>query len=194
MNATNLSLLDFGTDETFNVAVRQSPSPHVYATPVTAHRVSDFANTDSRNHACRAWPTAQGLVYVVDNYPGLAQFAKTILELEGFATCAFEDRAKAWQAFAFADPRPAVLITDNLAGDVAAMALIRRCRSVEPTLKTLLVDHRLPSGRPNPDQALVDGLLSLPYCGPTLVQEIRRLCPSASGAERTRRECDRLVV
>ncbi len=183
MNVTTFPLLDFGMDEAFNIPVHHRPSHHANATPITAHRINDFAATDSQNRASRAWPSGQGQIYVVDNYPGLARFAKTILELEGFSTCAFEDPATAWQAFAFAQPRPTLLITDNLGGDTGAIELIRRCRSVEPTLKTLLVDHCLPAGRSNPNQSLVDSLLPIPYCGPTLIQEVKRLCPVASRRE-----------
>jgi hypothetical protein len=126
--------------------------------------------------ACRTLPDAGGLVYVVDAYPRLATLAKTILETAGFTTCAFDDRAMAWHAFAFANPKPALLITDNLDGDPAAKELILLCRSIAPRLKTLLVDHRLPSSRPTPDWT--DGVIARPYCAPLLIQEVKRLCVS----------------
>jgi CheY-like chemotaxis protein len=176
MNATLSPLPDFGTDEAFDVTVRHGRSQHASNDPLTAQGINDLAPTAGQRQANRAWPVAQGFIYVVDSYPGLAQLAKTLLELEGYSACAFEDRATAWQAFAFAVPRPALLITDNLDGDAPAMELIRRCRSVEPKLKTLLVDHRLPTCHRTPDQVEVDGLLPLPYCCPLLVQEVRRIC------------------
>jgi len=129
----------------------------------------------------RAWPVAPGFIYVVNSYPRLAALAKTMLELEGFSACAFEDRIEAWRAFAFAYPRPALLITDNLDGDAPAIGLIRQCRRVEPDLKTLLVESGVSTLLPEQEADLINGQLSLPYCGPLLLQEVRRLCASRSG-------------
>ncbi|HEX5219992.1 MAG TPA: hypothetical protein VFZ59_10540 [Verrucomicrobiae bacterium] len=110
----------------------------------------------------------------MDTYPRLAALAQTILEVEGLPTCAFDDRAMAWHAFAFATPKPLLLITDNLDGDTAARELFDRCRSIAPRLKTLLVDHRLSFDRQTPDWA--DGVVSLPYSALSLIKEVKRLC------------------
>ena len=174
MNATLSTIPDFGTDEAFNVTVRHGRSQHVYPNLYTPP-------TTSTKGANRSWPTAQGFIYVVDTYPGLAQLAKTLLALDGFSVCAFEDRTKALRAFAFACPRPGVLITNNLDGEAEALRLIQQCRSLEPNLKTLLVDHRLSSSMQETETDLINGRLSLPYCGPLLVEQVRRLCPGWSG-------------
>ena len=170
MNATITPTLESGNNDAFDVTV----SLERLQTQRPAHNFVPLQTTDHRRGACRAWPTGQGLIYVVDTYPRLAILAQTILEAEGFSTCAFDDRAMAWHAFAFANPKPALLITDNLDGDMAARDLIERCRSIAPKLKTLLVDHRLSFGQSAPDWA--DGLLLRPYCSLFLIQEAKRLC------------------
>ena len=172
MNATTSSPVEFEIDRTCDVTVSIGRTQTRQATPGFV----PWNKAGRRIGACRAWPTARGLIYAVEGFRGLAGIVKYILESEGFPTCDFEDRATAWQAFAFADPRPALLITDNLDGDAAAMDLIERCRTVEPTLKTLLVDHHFKPNRPKPQK--VDALLPLPYCASDLVREVRRLCPA----------------
>lgn len=169
MNAT-ITSLEFGRDEAFDVSVNLDHTP----TQRPAHNFVSPATTDHTGGACRAWPTGQGLIYVVDTYPRLAALTQTILDVEGFSTCAFDDPAMAWHAFAFAKPKPMLLITDNLEGDLAARELFDRCRSIAPGLKTLLLDHRQSFGRQTPDW--VNGLVSFPYCASFLIKEVRRLC------------------
>lgn len=175
MNATISPATDFGTDEAFDVTVSLGRPQHVQRRSLASRTMTDLRPVALPRQANRAWPTASGLIYVVDSYPGLAQLAKTLLELEGYSACAFEDRATAWQAFAFASPRPALLITDNLDGDVTAMELLRRCRSIEPKLKTLLVDHQYSLRPTSSSPDLTDSRLPLPYSGPLLIREVRRL-------------------
>jgi len=177
MNAPRFLSIDFGTDEVSDTTVQNFPSQPVHASKAAAHGFASWTASAGRTKACRAWPSASGLIYVVDAYSGLAQLAKAILNVDGFQTCAFEDRVEAWRAFAFADPRPGLLIVDNLDGAAAALELIRQCRALEPKLKTLLVEHRLPFNLPVPAENLVDGRLALPYCSAQLLQEVRRLCP-----------------
>jgi len=170
MNATNTQILEFENNQASDATV----SFDRMQTQRPAHSFFPLTATDRPVSGCRAWPTGQGLIYVVDTFPHLATLAQTILESEGFATCAFDDRSMAWHAFAFASPKPTLLITDNLDGNAAAKDLINRCRSIAPRLKTLLVDHRLSFSRCTPDWA--DGLLLRPYCSLFLIQEAKRLC------------------
>jgi hypothetical protein len=170
MNAITTPTLEFGRDEAFDVTVNLDRSP----THRPAHSFVPTKPAGRPRGICRAWPSGHGIVYVVDTYPRLAALAQTILEKDGFSTCAFDDRSMAWHAFAFARPKPLLLITDNLDGNPAARELFDRCRSIAPGLKTLLVDHRQSFGRQTPDWT--DGLVSLPYCASVLIKEVRRLC------------------
>lgn len=180
MNATFSPTTDFGTDEAFNVTVRRGRSRHVCSSRLFT------LPTNPTRRANRSWPAAQGFIYVVDTYPGLAQLAKVLLEQDGFSVCAFEDRTEALRGFAFACPRPGVLITNNLDGDAEALRLIQHCRLLEPNLKTLLVDHRLSSSIRETETELIDGRLPMPYCGPLLVEEIRRLCAGVGSIQAVR--------
>src|SRR5688572_29766159 len=62
-----------------------------------------------RQRPTRALTAAKGMVFIVDDYPGLAEFAKTILDHAGFPACAFHDSIIAWHAFAFATTQPQLL-------------------------------------------------------------------------------------
>ena len=105
----------------------------------------------------------------------LAELAKAILEAEGFPVRSFSDRVRAWQAFVYAEPRPALLLTDDPGGELAGIELIRRCRMLEPKLKTVWVSHRDPASLPKRDRVLLDGFQPKPYCGPLLVHGVWRL-------------------
>jgi len=125
------------------------------------------------NHAL---PAASGLIFVVDGYPGLAEFAKTILDHAGFPTCAFHDSIIAWHAFAFATTPPQLLVVDDSTVNLSGRELIRLCRAINPDLKVILVkDYSSDTERLSPGMA--DAVLGKPYCGPLLIQEVRRLCP-----------------
>jgi CheY-like chemotaxis protein len=128
-----------------------------------------------RHHAARALPASQGLIFVVDAYPGLAEFAKTILDHAGFPACAFNDGVIAWHAFAFAAAQPQLLVVDDSTVNLSGRELIRLCRAINPDLKVILVkDRSSDSASLSPNVA--DAVLDKPYCGPLLVQEVRRLC------------------
>lgn len=171
-----------GTDGVFNPAARRHATGRVRFTGTMVRRI-DFPETvPGRGRGCRVLTSATQLIYVVDGFPGLAEMAKAFLEAEGFPVCAFHDRVRAWQAFVYADPRPALLITDESGGGFSGIELIRRCRALEPNLKTLWISHRDPSSLAQRDRSLLDGFQSRPYCGPLLVQAVRRLCGLPAGA------------
>jgi DNA-binding NtrC family response regulator len=114
--------------------------------------------------------------YVVDEFPGLAELAKMLLETAGFPARAFDDRCQAMRAFTSGGPRPALLIADDSDGDGLGIRLIRQCKALEPQLRTLWVSHRPSSILRESDRLLVNGFLRKPYCGPLLIDEVRRLC------------------
>jgi len=132
-----------------------------------------YAKCHRPNHALLA---AQGLVFVVDGYPGLAEFAKTILDHAGFPACAFHDRVTAWHACAFALTPPHLLIVDDSEADLSAAELVRLCKNINPHLKVLVV-HNHSASSDIRDVDFADAVVCQPYCGPLLVQEVHRLCP-----------------
>jgi DNA-binding NtrC family response regulator len=114
-------------------------------------------------------------IFVVDDYPGLAEAAKIVLEADGYRVRAFEERDVALEAFVSAESRPAVLVTDYLGGSMSGLGLIKICKALQPGLKSLLVsgvDHRTLSSK---ELMLIDGSLGKPYSAAQLILEVRRL-------------------
>jgi hypothetical protein len=151
------------------------PTRYGHASIATAR----YAEFPDRNQLAR--PTTPTLIYVVDECPGLAELARAILKTGGFAARAFNDRIRAWRSFIFAEPRPTLLVTDDLGGELPGIELVRRCRKLEPNLKTLWISHRRPTNLTMRDRALLDGFQPRPYCNPLLVDSVRRLCGSLYG-------------
>jgi two-component system, cell cycle sensor histidine kinase and response regulator CckA len=121
-------------------------------------------------------------VFVVDDYPGLSEVAKLVLEADGYRVRGFRDRARALEAFVGAVPKPVLLVTDYLGGTMSGIALIKICKAIQPQLKALLVsgiDHQMLSPR---EMKLVDGSLDKPYSAAGLIYEVRRLCGRAWSA------------
>jgi DNA-binding NtrC family response regulator len=119
-------------------------------------------------------------IFVVDDYPDLADVAKCVLESVGYRVDSFRERDRALGAFLCAEPRPALLITDYLGGPMSGIALVKACKAVDPGLKVLLVsgvDPRMLSPR---EWALVDGSLDKPYYPASLIEEVWRLCGKVS--------------
>ena len=115
-------------------------------------------------------------IFVVDDYPGLAEAAKFVLEGEGFEVSAFCERELALRAFVDTTPRPELLITDYLGGSMSGLGLIKICKAIHPRLKTLLVsglDCRTLSPR---ELLLLDGALAKPYSAAELMEQVHRLC------------------
>jgi|SRR5579862_4332515 len=79
------------------------------------------------------------LVYVVDDEPMLLELATVILEPLGHQICTFRDPESALAAFARAQPRPDLLITDYAMHSMNGMELIEECRRLEPNQKILLI-------------------------------------------------------
>jgi hypothetical protein len=115
-------------------------------------------------------------ILLVDEGPGLADLGWAILAAEGFHVSAFRNRTRAWRAFALANVRPSVLVTDDLGGALPGLELIRRCKELEPGLKVLWMSHRHPCSLTKSDRLLVDEIHPRPYCAPLLAQAVRRLC------------------
>jgi len=152
---------------------QQSPHPayrsHQY---LTGHPI---AGVDPDKEGSIRTPESP-FILVVDEYPGLADLAKAILETEGYRVRAFRDRVRAWQTFYFSRPRPGLLITDDLGWPLSGIELIRRCKRLEPDLKAMWVSHRHPASLTKADRDLVDGFQPRPYRGPMLTDVVRRMC------------------
>jgi DNA-binding NtrC family response regulator len=76
-------------------------------------------------------------IFVVDDEPMLLDLASAILQPLGFNVKTFRDPKKALREFS-AD-KPAVVVTDYAMGEMNGMDLVRECKRVNPSQKTLLL-------------------------------------------------------
>ena len=126
-------------------------------------------------------------IFVVDDYPGLAEAAKFVLEGDGFEVSAFREREVALRVFVETTPRPELLITDYRGGSMSGLGLIKICKAIHPRLKALLVsgvDYRALSRK---ELLLVDGALPKPYSAAELMAQVRRLCEGKEAPAHTRK-------
>jgi len=130
-------------------------------------------------HRNRAMPWVHAQVFVVDGNPALAEFARTLLDHAGFTTCAFDDHTVAGHAFAFASTPPELVIVHDSKADRAGMELVRVCKELNPQMRVVVVcDFPM-----KPEPGLADAVIHEPYCGPQLVQAVRRFCTPRSSDE-----------
>ncbi len=76
-------------------------------------------------------------IYVVDDLIGVTDVVSMVLKTVGYRTVVFNDPVAAYEEFAAADPKPALLITDFGMPGMNGMELIQRCKAASPGLKTL---------------------------------------------------------
>lgn len=170
LNQTWEALDNGGTTQTFPV--------------IPASQLASHADIMAHMQACRPRPAHAadndlGRIFVVDTYPDLATFALLMLEQGGYQARAFESQTTAWHAFAFANPKPDVLITDEGKGGLNGLELIRLCKQINPKLKTLLITAKRRAELARGDRALVDDVLPTAYCGPLLVTQVTKLMQTA---------------
>ncbi len=115
------------------------------------------------------------LIFVVDDEAMLLELACVILEPLGYELRTFRDPKAALQAFATAQPRPALLLTDYAMHRMNGLNLIESCRKLEPNQRTALI-----SGTVGPEileHATVqpDRFLAKPYQARQLVELVKAM-------------------
>jgi CheY-like chemotaxis protein len=145
-----------------------------------AAQLASHADIVAHMRACSPRPARvadndQGRVFVVDAYPKLASFAALLLEQGGYRTRAFDNPMTAWHAFAFARPKPDVLIAAEIGGDLTGLELLRLCRQINPQLKTILITTRKLSDLTKSERECVTDVMPLAYCGPLLIERVGEL-------------------
>ncbi len=61
-----------------------------------------------------------------------------VLEMHGYHPVFFQDPEAALRAFAEANPKPRLVITDFVMSPLNGLELIERCRQIDPQLRTIL--------------------------------------------------------
>jgi CheY-like chemotaxis protein len=115
------------------------------------------------------------LVFVVDDEAMLLELATVILEPLGYALCTFRDPQTALEAFARAQPRPDLLITDYAMHTMNGMELIEECRRLEPHQKTLLLSGTVGAEIFEEVQCKPDQFLAKPYYARQLIDVVTNM-------------------
>jgi CheY-like chemotaxis protein len=115
------------------------------------------------------------VIYVVDDEPMLLELAAVILEPVGYRILTFRDPEAAIRAYAAANPKPVLIITDYAMHTLNGLELIEACRRIQPNQKTLLL-----SGTVGPDiyhdaPTRPDLFLGKPYQAKQLIDVVRSM-------------------
>ncbi len=118
---------------------------------------------------------ARGVIFVVDDEAMLLELASIILEPLGYQIRTFSDPETAVQAFAAAQPRPVLIITDFAMHRMTGLALIEACRRLEPSQKVLML-----SGTVGPEifeqaPCKADRFLAKPYQARQLIETVQSM-------------------
>lgn len=97
-------------------------------------------------------------VLVVDDEPSICAVLVSVLANLGYEPTALSDPRAALRLIETAQPKPDLLITDFAMPHLSGLELIRRSKSLHPTLKTILasgeMDQPEGTGDPRPDAYL----------------------------------------
>ena len=118
-------------------------------------------------------PSDKPLIYVVDDEPLLLELATALLEPVGYTIKTFLDGDLALQAFATANPRPAVIITDYAMHRMTGLDLIRECRLIHPKQKIILVSGTVDEDIYANSLQKPDHFLAKPYQSKQLISTVQ---------------------
>ena len=118
------------------------------------------------------------LVFVVDDEAMLLELAAVILEPLGYEVSTFRDPQSALEAFARAQPRPDLLITDYAMHSMNGMELIRECRRLQPNQKILLLSGTVGTDVYEQSPWKPDQFLAKPYFARQLIDLVRGMLAS----------------
>lgn len=146
------------------------PTGHQTGFPIlTAHDATRLAidvlsEADVVAHFAAVQPTPKpgnnrARVFVAGFNAALGKHLAELLTESGFETRAFDSRMMAWHAFAFANPQPSVLITNEAEDSMSALELFQQCKAINPNLKTLLVTNRRYAALGRTGRAVVEDVL-----------------------------------
>jgi two-component system, cell cycle sensor histidine kinase and response regulator CckA len=113
------------------------------------------------------------VIFVVDDEPMLLELAAVILNPLGYQVKTFRDPDSALQAFAKADPRPVLIITDYAMHTMTGMDLISECKRLQPGQKIILVSGTVGNEVFQNADTQPDRFLAKPY-------EVRQLIETVS--------------
>lgn len=115
------------------------------------------------------------LIFLVDDESLLLDLAELTLQPEGYALRKFNNPLSALQAFIKAKPKPVLLISDYAMGKMNGLELIKRCKAVDPTLRTILVSGTAGAEIIINSPVHVDRFMAKPYQPANLSDLVKRV-------------------
>ena len=115
------------------------------------------------------------LIFIVDDEPMLLELAETLLSPCGYTTRTFPDPSVALQAYADANPRPALIITDYAMHPMTGLDLIRQCREINPRQRILMVSGTVDEDIFRNSKVKPDSFLAKPYQGKQFLHIVESL-------------------
>jgi CheY-like chemotaxis protein len=122
-----------------------------------------------------ARPGSKSLIYVVDDKPALVDLATLGLEAAGYTVRGFNDPLEVIAAISEGAPIPDILLTDFDMPQMNGLELIRQCRRLQPSLKTIMVSGTIDLEAINKDSQNVNRFLQKPYSPSSLQNAIGEL-------------------
>jgi DNA-binding NtrC family response regulator len=124
------------------------------------------------------------MIYVVDDETVLVEMAAVVLKALGYGVRTFANAEAALEAFAKAQPRPRLVITDYAMNGMTGLALIAECRRADPDQKTILISGSQAEQVYRDVPCKPDRFLAKPYRANDLIKEVMALVgpPGASGS------------
>jgi DNA-binding NtrC family response regulator len=131
--------------------------------------------TEAKTNGSGAGSNAGASIFVVDDEAMLLELAYVILHPAGFDIKTFRDPESALAAYAAANPRPALVITDYAMHTMNGMDLTAECRKLNPAQKVLML-----SGTVGPEvfdgaRYQPDRFLGKPYHARQLVDIVKSM-------------------
>jgi len=115
------------------------------------------------------------LIFVVDDEPLLLELASTLLGPLGYRIETFRDAESAVEAFASANPRPDLIVTDYSLHEMNGLQFIRECRRIDADQKILLVSGTVDETIFRNAAAKPDCFLAKPYPAKKFIGTVQAL-------------------
>ena len=120
------------------------------------------------------------LIFIADDHAGLLQMVEMLLAGEGYKCRLFSTPEEVLKVIASERLKPDLLLTDYEMGSMNGLELVRRCRSANPQIKTILVSGTVEECTVLCHPVKVNQFLSKPYQPQELLSLVRCLLAEES--------------
>ncbi|MBI3413842.1 MAG: response regulator [Verrucomicrobia bacterium] len=135
---------------------------------MSAKRIAKSGQAKDRVPGNSEW-----LIYVVDDELMVAEVVETVLSQESYRVRLFDNPQSALEAFIAAEPKPDLVFTDYVMGEMSGLELIEQCKRIHPRLKTILYSGSVGQEIWEESDIRPDDFLSKPFRPKALLQIVR---------------------